>query len=404
MELLEYQAKQLFRQVGIPTLPSQVISDARELKQLQIPYPVVLKSQVSSGGRGKVGGIKSVQNTIDAIAAARNIFNLAIAGQYPEVILAEAQYRSEQEIFLAVVLDYELQRPVLIGSAFGDTNVDVNTLLANLHQVVIEGSFSPFYARHLLHKMGVSGELVISLSQIIQKMYELLLAKDLELIEINPLGIGQNGELMALGGKVLAHNTALRKHADIAKFGDRSMSDSPRKMTATGPLFWKHDVTGGKIGIICVGVGAAALIWDTIHDQKGHPACCWILGPYDQSSMFVPQELETQMMAILEQVKSLPQVDVLLLNLVADDEINQQILQHLATYIKQPSPVINRAPMGHQTTVTIPTVSESTFPEVVVRCLPTIENTFDSSLYWETELSDAISRAIALSKQRNVRA
>ena len=113
MELLEYQAKKLFKMVGIPVLPSQTIRDPRKIKQLQIPYPVVLKSQVSSGGRGKAGGVRFVSNTIDAIAAARTIFNLSILGEYPEVILAEAHYNAVKELFLAVVLDYDRCCPVL---------------------------------------------------------------------------------------------------------------------------------------------------------------------------------------------------------------------------------------------------------------------------------------------------
>ncbi|MGD1920079.1 MAG: ATP-grasp domain-containing protein [Pleurocapsa sp.] len=165
MELLEYQAKELFRMVGIPILPSQTIKDSRKIKQLQIPYPVVLKSQVRAGGRGKVGGVKFVANTIDAIAAARTIFNLSILGEYPEVILAEAHYNAEREFFLAIVLDYELQCPVLLGSAYGGMNV--NALLANLQQVVINTEFSLFHARRLAACMGLSGNLICSVSEII---------------------------------------------------------------------------------------------------------------------------------------------------------------------------------------------------------------------------------------------
>lgn len=68
MDLLEYQAKELFREVGIPVLPSQRIDHPRDLKRLGISYPVVLKSQVPTGGRGRAGGIRFVENTIDAIA------------------------------------------------------------------------------------------------------------------------------------------------------------------------------------------------------------------------------------------------------------------------------------------------------------------------------------------------
>merc|ERR1712178_539671 len=93
--------KELFHQVGIPVLPSQPIAKLSELKHLHIPYPVVLKSQVHSGGRGRAGGIRFVQNTIDAVAAAQAIFSLPILKEYPEVIRAEARYDAQEEFFLS---------------------------------------------------------------------------------------------------------------------------------------------------------------------------------------------------------------------------------------------------------------------------------------------------------------
>ena len=116
MDLLEYQAKEWFREIGIPVLPSQRIDRPRDLKGLKIPYPVVLKSQVRTGGRGKAGGVKIVTNTIDAIAAAQTIFNLPILGEFPEVLLAEAKYNSDREFYLAIVIDAVARRPLLLGA------------------------------------------------------------------------------------------------------------------------------------------------------------------------------------------------------------------------------------------------------------------------------------------------
>ncbi|MBV5261998.1 succinate--CoA ligase [Synechococcus moorigangaii CMS01] len=373
MELLEYQAKQLFEQVGIPTLPSQIIADPRELKQLQIPYPIVLKSQVRAGGRGKAGGIKRVQNTIDAIAAARNIFNLAIASQYPDVLLAEAHYERKQEIFLAVVLDYELQRPVLLGSACG--GMDVEQLLANLHQVVIQDFFSPFQARHLLNKMGIRGELVPALSEIIKKMYDLLLSKDLELVEINPLGINQAGELMALDGKVTVHDAAHHKHPEIALFYN---NQHPAEKIPGVPFAWEADDQEGNVGIICYGVGAAALIWDLCHEFHGQPSHSWILGPQAQGRVFSPDDLDGQMGAILAQLSAFPQIKVLLLNLVAETEINQRILAKVTDYCQS-------------------LMDQEELPvKIVVRCLPELATTSIPGCHWEPDLEAAVKQAIAL--------
>jgi len=187
MDLLEYQAKALFREIGIPVLPSQCIDHPRDLKQLDIPYPVVLKSQVPKGGRGRAGGIRTVENTIDAIATARAIFNLSILGKYPNVLLAESHYDAEQEFYLAVILDYTLRRPVLLGSCQG--GIHVENVMAQMQRVAVEEDFSPFYARRLAFKMGLQGHLIESVSDIVQKMYQLLIQKDLDLVEINPLGV-----------------------------------------------------------------------------------------------------------------------------------------------------------------------------------------------------------------------
>jgi succinyl-CoA synthetase beta subunit len=216
MDLLEYQAKQLFAEVGIPVLPSQSLFHASDLKNLHIPYPIVLKSQVLASERIKYGGVRFVENTIDAIAVAQSLFNLPIKGEYPQVILAEARYDLENELFLAIIIDYALKKPVLLGSACGGDNLE--HLLKNLQQCVIEEEFSPFYARQLAIKMGLEGNCVTAVAQILEKMYHLMITYDLDLIEINPLGINHQGEVMALDGKIRINDYALNRHPHLLEY------------------------------------------------------------------------------------------------------------------------------------------------------------------------------------------
>ena len=219
MDLLEYQAKSLFRQMAIPILPSQRIDNLADLKGLKIPYPVVLKSQVRAGGRA--GGIKFVENTIDAVAAAQTIFNLPIEDEYPQVLLAEAKYNADQELYLAVLLDPVARRPVLLGSRQG--GMDVEGSIEQMQQVAVDQEFSPFYARRLTLKMGLQGDLIQSVSTIVEKMYRLFVEKDLDLVEINPLGISPRGEVMALDGKVTANDDALGRHPDLAALSEKKL-------------------------------------------------------------------------------------------------------------------------------------------------------------------------------------
>ena len=338
MDLLEYQAKGLFQKIGIPVLPSQTIKEPRELKQLQIPYPVVLKSQVRAGGRGKAGGIKFVANTIDAIAAARTIFNLSILGEYPEVILAEAQYDAQEELFLAVVLDYQLKLPVLLGSTKG--GMDVPLLLDNLQQVVVSREFSPFYARHLVSKMKLSGELIQSVSEIIVKMYRLFQETDLDFVEINPLGVNSQGKLMALDGKIKINDHALIRHSEIyslSALSDLSLATREQLNLQYCSKFqlqfldWQDEK--GKIAIIANNRDLVTLCWDLIRQNKEKPAC-GIVVPWNQEieESNGAENLCIQLQQALEQLQNVKRLKVIMINIWASPSVNDKIAHKILDY------------------------------------------------------------------------
>jgi succinyl-CoA synthetase beta subunit len=319
MDLLEYQAKELFRDVGIPVLPSQRIDRPTDLKALRIPYPIVLKSQVSVGNRGKAGGIRFVENTIDAIAAARTIFNLPILGEYPKVLLAEAKYNTSQEFYLAIVIDRLACRPVLLGSSDGGMNI--NAILNQIQQVVVYDEFSSFYARRLALKMGLEGDLMLAVSEIIEKMYILMEAQDLDLVEINPVGVDRNGAVMALDGKISVNHHAVSRHPNLEPW---QVVDSVRNRLRTlSPLF--TDV--GNISILCSGNGLALAMLDGIAQGGGQVAQCIVVDPASREEI----ELAINRLGIYsrDRVES-STIDVLLVNLVGSEiDSFQQLIQYL---------------------------------------------------------------------------
>jgi succinyl-CoA synthetase beta subunit len=238
------------------------------LKDLKISYPIVLKSQVPAGGRAKVGGIRFVENTIDAVAAAQTIFNLPIMGQYPEVVLAESKYDADRELYLAVALDQTSRRPLLLGSQ--DGGEDTDAILQRAQQVVIDQEFSLFYARRLAIKMGLREELIRSVSLILEKMYRLFVQEDLDLVEINPLAVSHSGELMALDGKITANDNALGRHDNLAAL--RAKLPSRSRAKAIESLGLELVELDGNIGVICNGVGLTLATLDLIHLAGGKPA------------------------------------------------------------------------------------------------------------------------------------
>lgn len=336
MDLLEYQAKELFREMGIPVLSSQRIDHPKDLKGLKIPYPVVLKSQVRAGGRGKAGGIKFVENTIDAIAAAQTIFNLPIMGEYPEVLLAEAKYDANQEFYLAVAIDPSARRPVLLGSQHG--GVQLETSLEKMQQVMVDQEFSPFYARRLALKMGLEGALIQSVSTVVEKMYQLFVQKDLDLVEINPLGISIKGEVMALDGKVTANDDALYRHPDLAQLAakrSQRMKETAAQSAGQYRRFAKLPFLiemEGNIGILCNGAGLTMTTLDLVHQAGGKPANLLNIGRdfySDRLPAALPERIEQGLDLVLRDKSARVVLVNLLGNLVSCDQIAQTITAYM---------------------------------------------------------------------------
>ncbi|MGL5082996.1 MAG: ATP-grasp domain-containing protein [Microcoleaceae cyanobacterium] len=364
MDLLEYQAKGLFREVGIPVLPSQRIDQAQDLKGLRIPYPVVLKSQVRAGGRGKAGGVRFVENTIDAVAAAQAIFNLPIMGEYPQVLLAEAKYNASQELYLAVTLDPQSRRPILLGSMQGGESMS-EAGIDQVKQVIVDQDFSSFHARHLVVNMGLSGESLLKVSTLVEKMYRLFVDKDLDLIEINPLGISPTGEVMALDGKVVVNSGALSRHPDLIQVID-TCREVEAKLWET-PDIWLESTAGllssdrtlactvnfveldGNIGILSNGSGLTLATVDAIIQAKGKPALFLNFGEEDYFQM--TDILRQQLRRSLEIVSQARGVRVVLVNFLGHlgniREIGLEIasyLQHCIALGQTPRYVLRLAP------------------------------------------------------------
>lgn len=393
MDLLEYQAKDLFREMGIPVLPAQRIDHPKEIKSLTIPFPVVLKSQVYVGGRGRVGGIRVVENTIDAIAAAQTIFNLPIMGEYPKALLAEAKFDAGQEFYLAIVLNRSIRRPVLLGSKQG--GIDVQAAIDQMQHVVVEQEFSPYYARRLALKMGLTGNLMNAVSAIVEKMYHLFILKDLDLVEINPLGVNAAGKVMALDGKISVNDDALGRHPDMEAL--MATAGSNQSVYASNvPVVMEPD---GQIGILCNGAGLTMATMDLVCQTGGKPACYLNIGgktPWDLS----PESLRDRLERGLDQMIQMKQVRVLLVNLVSGllhcDEAAEVIAAYLSRRVREPRGVSEIRP----DTLITHTVR---IPQMVVRLVgknrdQAKDRLTKTQVFFVDSLDDAAAQAVALVK------
>jgi succinyl-CoA synthetase beta subunit len=412
MDLLEYQAKNLFREMGIPILPSQTIGTPKDLKGLRIPYPVVLKSQVRAGGRGRAGGIKFAGNTIDAVAAAQTIFALPIMNEYPEVILAEAKYDANQELYLAVFLDPVARRPVLLGSKQG--GIDVEATMEQMQQVIVSQEFSPFYARRLMIQMGLEGNLIHAVSNIVERMYQLFVEKDLDLIEINPLGISLGGEVMALDGKISVNDQALQRHPEllaVVNYHPHAENQTKTKTVSSAPgeladkptvsLAYADkinrqplsvvDIGTGNIGILGNGEGLTMATVDLVVQEKGKPANCLNLRLADcidrvntaEGGDILPERIDQALDLLIEN----QQLKVILVNILGYFPEPVVLINLLIDYLKKNQ----RSPRPIKFVVRLVDGNMAEMKEVVG----------DLPIDVALSLDEAVHKAVSLAKSRD---
>ncbi|MBE9038138.1 succinate--CoA ligase subunit beta [aff. Roholtiella sp. LEGE 12411] len=402
MDLLEYQVKEWFGKIGIPILPSQRIDHPTDLKRLKIRFPIVLKSQVHGAERAKAGGVRFAETTIDAIAAAQSIFNLPIWGELPEVLLAESQYDANQEFYLAVVLDTAVCRPVLLGCK--EANIDWESAGEKMVHVVVEQEFSPFYARRLALKMGLQGTLMQSVSSVVEKMYQLFVQKDLDLVEINPLAVNAADQVMALNGKVRVNERAIKRHPDLAQMTANIIS----RHTSTeinGILGdWDGVEMHGKIGILGNGAGSVMATLDLVANAGGKPGVCLNLRHAFLTDI-APTTFRDRLdigLKILDADKS---IQVILINFLGSIPQSEEVTEVIAKFVQQ-----DKSELKSQVVRSNGTKSrrEIHFPPLVIRLagsefnaareyLATL-NTHTDALIVVENLDEAVDKAVSLAK------
>src|SRR5439155_5687703 len=217
----EYEAKALFARHGTPLPKGQVARAAAEAQKIAagIGGPVVLKSQVLTGGRMKAGGVKFADDPAGAGTAAQAILALEIKGQEPRGVLVEQRAPVAQEYFAAVTWDGRRKLPVVIFSDMGGIDIEE---VAEQHPEHVSRThvstllpFSPYTAKEAIAAVGVTGDDLTRLTPIVATLVEIFLRYDLTLAEINPLGKLADGRFLVLDGHVDLEADARDKHAKL---------------------------------------------------------------------------------------------------------------------------------------------------------------------------------------------
>ena len=276
MDLLEYQGKQLFQKHGVPVpegRPAASVEEAVAAAE-ELGYPVVIKAQVLIGGRGKAGGIKLAGDRAEAEEAAQAILGMDIRGLTVHELYVERASEIAEEYYAAVLLDRGAKAPMAMLSRMGGMDVeeiaetDPNAIV-RLHVDPLIG-FQDFHGRRLAFDSGIAEDVVRPVGALLAKLYETFVEEDALLVEVNPLLVTKEREVVALDSKVTIDGNALHRHPDTAAFRNPSAEDPQERMAQErGLIYVKLD---GNIGILGNGAGLVMSTLDVVAQAGGRPA------------------------------------------------------------------------------------------------------------------------------------
>ncbi len=277
MDLHEYQGKELFRQYGIPVSDGRLATDpagARAAAE-ELGFPVVVKAQVLTGGRGKAGGIKLAASTDEAEVRAGEILGMDIRGHVVTKVWIERASDIAREYYLSLTFDRSAKKPLFMFTTQGGMDIEEVAAtspdaLVRLHVDPLEGCH-PWHARRLVYDGGVEdpGEQK-QIAAIVTKLYEAFVATEAMLCEINPLIVTPDGEVRALDSKFTVDDNALFRHPDIAELRDVAAADPLEALAREkGVTYVKLD---GEVGVLGNGAGLSMSTVDVVTFAGGRPA------------------------------------------------------------------------------------------------------------------------------------
>lgn len=281
MRLYEFEGKQLFKNFKIPVLESRLANSPEEVYEAfnQLKVPVVLKSQVLTGGRGKAGGIKFAEGANEARTNASELFNLTIKSFPVEKVLIEPKLEVKQEYYIGITIDRANYKLVVIAS--GEGGVDIEETAAKAPDKIVKQSLSieedlyTFDALLIAKMIGIPQDLIKDGAAIIVRLLNLFKKYDAKLAEINPLVLTADNKLIAADSRISLDDDAVFRHPELVELGiehrheEGEMTPREKQATEWGIPYLDLD---GNIGMFPGGAGFGIMGNDFIHYFGGKPA------------------------------------------------------------------------------------------------------------------------------------
>ena len=286
MKIHEYQGKAVLRKFGVKVPEGEPAFTPEEAVAVasRLGYPCVVKSQIHAGGRGKGGGVKLARTRDDVMEIAERMLGMTLVthqsgpeGRVVKRVLIEQGMNLEgsREMYLAIVMDRDSQRPVVMASSEG--GVDIEEIAATNPKAILKQyvdpsvGFQAFQARQIAFGLGLPNAVVGQAVQFIRALYEAFEKTDSSLLEINPWLLTADGVLYALDAKINFDDNALDRHPDLRGYRDLD-EEEPLEVEASKHSLNYIKLPGGNVGCMVNGAGLAMATMDIIKLAGGAPA------------------------------------------------------------------------------------------------------------------------------------
>ena len=284
MKIHEYQAKELFRQYSVPVPEGKAVfsvEEAKEAAQSLGGFPVVVKAQIHAGGRGKGGGVKLASSMEEVETLANEILGMTLVthqtgaeGRLVKKLLIEAGQKIEKELYLSILVDRATASIVIMASR--DGGMDIEQVAEKTPERIVKVHVDPLMGiqGYQLRQVGFGLEIppaaMKQFSQLLSNLYKFFAAKDCSLVEINPLILTADDQVIALDAKVDFDSNALYRHKELMELRDLDEED-PMEVEAS-----KYNLNyinlDGNVGNIVNGAGLAMATMDIIQNAGAAPA------------------------------------------------------------------------------------------------------------------------------------
>ncbi|GAA0722220.1 succinyl-CoA synthetase beta subunit [Halorubrum trapanicum] len=341
MKLHEYQAKSIFADAGIPVPDSRLATSVDEALDAvdEIGYPAAIKAQVHVGGRGKAGGIKIATDREEAEAYADEILGMDLKGYTVDRVLVEAGVDFVDELYVGVTMDRGEGKPVLMVSTEGGVNIEEVAeenpdAIAREH---VDPAFGlhPYQARKVVYEAGVDADVALDVASILSTLYDLYEENDASEIEVNPVMITEDRDVVAADAVMNIDEDALFRQPDLAEMAEESYEDDLERKA--GEYGFDYVRLSGNVGIIGNGAGLVMTTLDLVDYYGGAPANFLDIGGGAKA------ERVTQ---ALDMVFSDDNVDAVVFNIFGGitrgDEVAKGINEALAQFDEIPKKVVVR--------------------------------------------------------------